>query len=266
MRDVQTVDLPPDLLAELKRSADIYHSKKKKDDEDIAKKSAKKVAKEIQYPMLSKLVGNDVDISLKNESVRKLAKSMLSELFQLYNTNDETISVDTGHGKEISLVQISRSVNAHQYEVNDSKNGWVKNIVNASIGGDTSQREGIDCLRNRLDILSMNDVPAGKDITNSDGPDEESDNMSIDPVDEESDDPMAASVLEALDFEAVFEKPTAKRRKREDQRDDAARMLAPRFKQDDSLEWKDSGVKLSNMTACNDTKRFVTYGTCYLSR
>ena len=255
-------DLPSDLLAEIKQLASSYYNKTKpKEDAAKAIEKAKKIAKKIQYPTLSKYVGNDVDISLKNENVRELANDLLSEIFRLYNIHNETISVDQGDGKEITLVQISRSVNANQYSINDSKNGWVQNVVNASIGGDMSQSEGIDCLRDRLDVLSMNIDPAEKDVSDTDRSDDASDDMSVDESvvtsHSDSDELMITSVLEALDSEtskSTAAEPKDNKRKREEQLEGAARILAPRYKQGHTVEWKDSSVSHSSMTTFKDTK------------
>ena len=52
--------------------------------------------------MLSKLARGNADITLDNESIRSVVKSVLSEAFQLYTAQGNTISVDKGDGKEIS--------------------------------------------------------------------------------------------------------------------------------------------------------------------
>ena len=97
--------------------------------------------------------GDNADITPDNEYIRSVVKSVLSEAFQLYTAQGNTISVDKGDGKEISLIQVSKSTSSYQYTINDSRYNWIENVVNASIGVDMSQNEGIDCLQNRLHVL-----------------------------------------------------------------------------------------------------------------
>ena len=56
--------------------------------------------------MLSKLARDNADITPDNEYIRSVVKSVLSEAFQLYTAQGNTISVDKVDGKEISPFMI----------------------------------------------------------------------------------------------------------------------------------------------------------------
>ena len=192
-----------------------------------------------------------------------------------------------------SFVQVSKSTSLYQYTINDSRYNWIENVVNASIGVDMSQNEGIDCLQNRLHVLRQKlsqdskvscNTPREPDelpeatiddemISDVDDPMveptvtfESSSDSALDVTSDESevssdsegsvDVPKIADETEAevLSVEPPTETmakrvsnnlvaPVVKKRKRQHTRTVVAKLLAPRFKQGDVLEWSDNGGK-----------------------
>ena len=61
------------------------------------------------YPLLSKIVGSDEDISLNNPKVEQWAMIPLAEVVQLHNDPNKEIYLKSVNGRDVSLLPVPRS-------------------------------------------------------------------------------------------------------------------------------------------------------------
>ena len=77
----------------------------------MAKQQKKKDSgtKRNDYPLLSKIVGITKEISLKDEEIEQLSKSVLTEIVKLYETEQKPLSFTLPDGKDIILERLDSS-------------------------------------------------------------------------------------------------------------------------------------------------------------
>ena len=81
------------------------------------------MTKAIQYPLLSKIVDVDEDISLNNPNDEQWAKSALTEIWQLHKDIGKEISFKCLDGGNISLLDVHCSKDGNNFIVNESRTG-----------------------------------------------------------------------------------------------------------------------------------------------
>ena len=118
--------LPPrslshDITRRIRSSNEYYVTNKKKLEEEQKKKEAAKQSKKKvavakkktnitdNYPLLSKLVGETKEISLKDEEIEQLSKSVLTEIVKLYETEQKPLSFALPDGKDMILERLDSS-------------------------------------------------------------------------------------------------------------------------------------------------------------
>ena len=111
--------LPDDIKSDLRYSYDHYEkemNKRKAKKEEAAKQSKKKVAvakkktnNTDNYPLLSRIVGITKEISLKDEEIEQLSKSVLTEIVKLYETEQKPLSFTLPDGKDMILERLDSS-------------------------------------------------------------------------------------------------------------------------------------------------------------
>ena len=108
--------------------------------------------KTLQYPLVSKIVGGGEDINLGNETVKEWARMALLEIIRLHEDVGEEISFTAANGRDVSLLQVPCSEDCNRFVRNDSTTKWIQRGIKMSICNGMSLTDGIDCVRNRLDV------------------------------------------------------------------------------------------------------------------
>ena len=92
------------------------------------------MAKAIQYPLLSKIVDADRDISLNNPNVEQWEKSALTKIWQLHKDIRKEILSKSPDGRDVSLLDVHCSKDCNISIVNESRTGWIGRDITMSIG------------------------------------------------------------------------------------------------------------------------------------
>jgi len=113
--------LSHDITRRIRSSNEYYVTNKKKvEDEQKKKAAAKQPKKKVavakkktnntdNYPLLSRIVGITKEISLKDEEIEQLSKSVLTEIVKLYETQQKPLSFTLPDGKDMILERLDSS-------------------------------------------------------------------------------------------------------------------------------------------------------------
>jgi len=181
-RNRLSTELPTDILNSLQESADHFDGKNdetSRTEKALAKsaanaiaeekaKEAEKIAKAIQYPLLSEIVEYDEQINLNNPKVKQWADSMLTEVAQLYKEHGTEMSIKCTNGRETSYLPIPRSTDSALLAINNCQSHLIERGVKMSVGDNMSISDGIICARRRLDVLEQEVVSESEMSSDSD--------------------------------------------------------------------------------------------------
>lgn len=111
--------LPDDIESDLRDSYDHYEKQMKEKKAAAVAKQQKAAAKQQKkkdsgtkrndYPLLSRIVGITKEISLKDEEIEQLSKSVLTEIVKLYETQQKPLSFTLPDGKNMILERLDSS-------------------------------------------------------------------------------------------------------------------------------------------------------------